>query len=180
MRGLPSAPREPFFVQLVFTPKPRVIVFGANPDAIPLAKWRASVGFAWSLRTGGKLSAMWSVFRGWRRWWLFQRQLVEQLQLNVQDYVIVMSHQFEKDTAFVRGAMESSLRYLGIMGSKDRTEKMLEGFERPDWLHYPIGLNIGSEGAVENAVSIVAELIRMKRGVRTTGEWTSSVAHGAR
>ncbi len=108
----------------------------------------------------------------------FPEQLVEQLQLNAQDYVIVMSHQFEKDTAFVRGAMESSLRYLGIMGSRDRTEKMLEGLERPDWLHYPVGLNIGSEGPVENAVSIVAELIRMKRGVRTTGEWTSSVAMG--
>ena len=72
-----------------------------------------------------------------------------------------------------------SLRYLGIMGSRDRTEKMLEGLERPDWLHYPVGLNIGSEGPVENAISIAAELIAIKRGVRTAGEWGSSVAHGA-
>lgn len=172
-----SSDRHSVYVSL-FTPKPRVIVFGANPDAIPLAQMAASVGFRVVVADWREAFCNAERFPESETVVAFPEQLVEQLKLNVQDYVIVMSHQFEKDTVFVRGAMESSLRYLGIMGSRDRTEKMLEGLERPDWLHYPVGLNIGSEGPVENAVSIVAELIRIKRGVRTTGEWTSSVAMG--
>ncbi|MCY9695964.1 XdhC family protein [Paenibacillus alginolyticus] len=172
--GAPSD-RQVVYASL-FTPKPRVIVFGANPDAMPLAQMAASVGFRVVVADWREAFCNVERFPGAETVVAFPEQLVEQLKLNAQDYVIVMSHQFEKDSAFVRGAMESSLRYLGIMGSRDRTEKMLEGLERPDCLHYPVGLKIGSEGPVENAVSIVAELIRMKRGVRTTGEWASSAA----
>lgn len=174
--GVPSD-RHAAYASL-FTPKPRVIVFGANPDAISLAQMAASVGFRVVVADWREAFCNAERFPGLETVVAFPEQLVGQLKLNAQDYVIVMSHQFEKDSAFVRGAMESRLRYLGIMGSRVRTEKMLEGLERPDWLHYPVGLNIGSEGPVENAVSIVAELIRIKRGVRTTGEWGSSVAMG--
>ncbi|WP_261303922.1 XdhC family protein [Paenibacillus andongensis] len=174
--GAPSD-RQAVYASL-FTPKPRVIVFGANPDAMPLAQMAASVGFRVVVADWREAICNVERFPGAETVVAFPEQLVEQLKLNAQDYVIVMSHQFEKDSAFVRGAMESSLRYLGIMGSRDRTEKMLEGLERPDWLHYPVGLNIGSEGPVENAISIAAELIRIKRGVRSTGEWGSSVTMG--
>ncbi|KRF39772.1 XdhC family protein [Paenibacillus sp. Soil787] len=176
VEGVPSD-RHAGYVSL-FTPKPRVIVFGANPDAIPLAQMAASVGFRVVVADWREAFCNEELFPGLETVVAFPEKLVEQLELNEQDYVIVMSHQFEKDSAFVRGAMESRLRYLGIMGSRVRTEKMLEGLERPDWLHYPVGLDIGSEGPVENAVSIAAELIRMKRGVRTTAEWTSAVAMG--
>ncbi|MNV79452.1 putative xanthine dehydrogenase subunit A [compost metagenome] len=76
--------------------------------------------------------------------------------------------------------MAYRLRYLGIMGSKERTAQMLEGFERPDWLHAPIGLHIGSEGAYENAVSIVAELIAIKRGKQGAGDTSETRGEKAR
>lgn len=159
----------------LFSPKPRVIVFGANQDAIPLAHMAAGAGFRVVVADWREAFCTMERFPEAETVVAFPEQLVEQLKLNANDYVIVMSHQFEKDEAFLRGIMGSNLRYLGIMGSRDRTEKMLEGLGRPECLHYPIGLNIGSEGPVENAISVVAELISIKRGIRTNRQWGSPV-----
>lgn len=163
----------------LFTPKPRVIVFGANQDAIPLAQMAESAGFRVVVADWREDFCTMERFPGAETVVAFPEQLVSQLKPNAHDYVIVMSHQFEKDEAFLRGVMGgANLRYLGIMGSRDRTERMLEGLGRPEWLHYPVGLNIGSEGPVENAISMVAELISIKRGVNTNGEWDSPVVKG--
>ena len=58
---------------------------------------------------------------------------------------------------------DHQLLYLGILGSKKRTERLL-GEEIPNWIHSPIGLSIGADGPEEIAVSIVAELIAVRRG----------------
>jgi xanthine dehydrogenase accessory factor len=175
----PSARRSELSTYTAFfKPKPRVVVFGANHDAIPLAQFAVSAGFR-------VVVADWrSAFCTQERFpeadvkVAFPEHLMDELRLTDQDYVIVMSHQFQKDMEFVQVAMASKLRYLGIMGSRERTEKMLEGMERPEWLHYPVGLSIGSEGPVENAVSIVAELISIRRGASVSRD-RGSIARGS-
>ncbi|MDR6554612.1 XdhC family protein [Paenibacillus qinlingensis] len=175
-----SAVRESFHVvtSTVFVPKPRVIIFGANLDAIPLVQMAANSGFRVVVTDWREAVCQAERFPGVETMVAFPETLVKKLALNERDYVVIMSHQFEKDTAFLQGVMAYPLQYLGIMGSKERTSKMLDGFERPDWLHAPIGLNIGSEGAFENAISIAAELIAIKRGKHGAGSWRSPVAHG--
>ncbi|MNC62066.1 putative xanthine dehydrogenase subunit A [compost metagenome] len=54
-------------------------------------------------------------------------------------------------------------RYIGIIGSKARIALLLEGLKVPKSLHAPVGLSIGGEGPEEIAVSIVAELIQVRR-----------------
>ncbi|MDR6884381.1 XdhC family protein [Bacillus sp. 3255] len=159
----------------LFLPKPRLIIFGANPDAVPLAELAAGSGFRVVVTDWRDAYCTPERFPGAETIAAFPQALVQQLALRPDDYVVVMSHQFDKDADFVRGVLNGQLQYLGIMGSRVRTEKLLDGAERPPWLHYPVGLNIGSEGPEENAVSIVAELIRTKRGIRTDGAWNSPV-----
>lgn len=161
-----------------FKPKPRVIVFGANQDAIPLAGLVVSSGFRVVVADWRDAYCTEERFPGAETVVAFPGELVEKLRLTSDDYVVVMSHQFDKDAEFVRGAMKLRVRYLGIMGSRSRSERLLDGMERPEWVHYPVGLNIGSEGPIENAISIVAELISIKRGVRANEEWNSSVMSG--
>ncbi|OCT16809.1 hypothetical protein A8709_00350 [Paenibacillus pectinilyticus] len=185
---LPSD-RDPmrYETRLRFMPKPRVIVFGANPDARPLVQMAANSGFRVVVADWREAYCNGDKFPGVETVVAFPEALVKKLALNDRDYVIIMSHQLEKDTAFFQGVMAYNLHYLGIMGSKDRTGKMLEGFERPDYLHAPIGVSIGSEGAFENAISIVAELIAVKRGKHGrhgkhsnpgAGPWSSPLANG--
>jgi xanthine dehydrogenase accessory factor len=61
--------------------------------------------------------------------------------------------------------------YAGMIGSKRRTGAVLlhleeEGYARDllDKVHTPIGIDIGAETPEEIAVSIVAELIMVRRG----------------
>ncbi|MCY9661045.1 XdhC family protein [Paenibacillus chondroitinus] len=161
-----------------FKPKPRVIVFGANQDAIPLAGLAISSGFRVVVADWRDAYCTQERFPGAETAVAFPGELVEKLRLTADDYVVVMSHQFDKDAEFVQAVLKSSLRYLGIMGSRSRSERLMDGAERPEWVHYPVGLNIGSEGPIENAISIIAELISIKRGVRSNEEWSSPVRTG--
>lgn len=83
------------------------------------------------------------------------------------DYAIVMSHNFRRDQQLVRLLSERQLCYLGILGSKNRTERLLKGGPVPMEVHSPVGLAIGAEGPEEIAVSILAEIIYTYRKNRT-------------
>ncbi|MGG1518302.1 XdhC family protein [Paenibacillus oryzisoli] len=160
-------------------PKPRLIVFGANPDAAPLVQMAADSGFRVVVADWRDALCTLERFPGATEAVVaFPEALAARLALTPNDYVIIMSHQFEKDEMFVRHIAPFSLRYLGIMGSRERTERLMAGLERPEWLRYPVGLPIGSEGAYENAISMTAELITVKRGVRGSG--TVGDAQGVR
>ena len=105
-----SALREPFsFVtSTFFMPKPRVIVFGANPDAIPLVQMAARAGFRVVVADWSESFCNAERFPGVETMVAFPETISRKLTLNERDYVVIMSHQFEKDTAFFRGLWQSA------------------------------------------------------------------------
>lgn len=60
-------------------------------------------------------------------------------------------------------------RYVGVLGSKRRVERVLAG--QAEWengiLHAPTGIEIGAETPMEIAVSIAAEMIQVMRSARS-------------
>ena len=90
-------------------------------------------------------------------------KLIETLTFSPLDSVVIMTHDFQRDIDILRRLKEEELFYLGILGSKNRTERLLGGLI-PNWIHSPVGLSIGADGPEEIAVSIVAELIAKKGG----------------
>ncbi|HJP71148.1 MAG TPA: XdhC family protein, partial [Candidatus Limnocylindria bacterium] len=92
--------------------------------------------------------------------------------------VVVMSHDYLRDAAFVRSFLGRRLAYLGILGPRDRTERLLDELEaRPSdedlaVLHAPAGLDVGADGAEQVATSIVAEILAVVHG-RTGGSLRS-------
>lgn len=95
----------------------------------------------------------------------------EALHLGPRTYCVVVTRGHEHDFNVVRALIELDLAYLGLMGSSKKLRelkaRLTEGgvaeaaLER---LHAPIGLKIGSETPAELAVSIVGELIQLRRG----------------
>lgn len=88
------------------------------------------------------------------------------VELKPQDYVIITTRGHQWDTEAERFALQSSARYIGMMGShfkaKMTKEKLLaEGFseEQLARVNVPIGLSINSETPAEIAISIAAQLI---------------------
>jgi xanthine/CO dehydrogenase XdhC/CoxF family maturation factor len=81
--------------------------------------------------------------------------------------VVLMSHNYLRDLAYLRSFLDVRLAYLGALGPRGRTEQMLAEIGRPEAierLHAPAGLDIGAEGPEEVARAIVAEILAVTRG----------------
>jgi len=90
-------------------------------------------------------------------------------QINVKPYTaaILMSHSYEYDLAILRKLLKTSVRYIGILGPKKRTDKMYDQLEKEGVslsaedkhrIHSPVGLDIGAETPEEIALSIITEI----------------------
>jgi xanthine dehydrogenase accessory factor len=155
---------QELIVSTVFTPMPRLIIFGAGNDAIPVAQLARRIGFQviiadWrpGLCTKERFEDA-AFIMGFPKMSLMHQNLTE------QDYVIVMSHHLHWDRMFVKNMLSKRVKYAGILGSKARTERVLEGISVPPWFHSPVGLHISAEGPEEIAISILGELIKIRRG----------------
>jgi xanthine dehydrogenase accessory factor len=87
-------------------------------------------------------------------------------------YVVIVTRGHQNDLDAMRALAARDLRYLGLIGSRAkvariRTMLLAEGMppECLDRVHSPIGLPIGAVTPAEIAISILAELIAVRRGV---------------
>ena len=103
-------------------------------------------------------------------------ELFETLPLDEQSYIVAASRGHQLDEVVVREAIGRPARYIGMLGSERKKMIMWKRIEagggsrdRLDAVCAPIGLNIGADNPEEIAVSVVAELIDVRRGDRK--EW---------
>ena len=75
-----------------------------------------------------------------------------------------MTHNLIRDQEIVSFLVDKKLRYVGILGSKQRINLLLGEKSCPPWVFAPVGLSIGAKGATEIAISILAEMILVMRG----------------
>ncbi|WP_439108030.1 XdhC family protein [Congregibacter sp.] len=87
-----------------------------------------------------------------------------------QSVVITLTHDPRIDDMALMEALESKAWYVGALGSLRTTEQRKErlatlGLPQSaiDRLHAPVGLDIGSKTPPEIAVSIIAQLVRLRR-----------------
>jgi xanthine dehydrogenase accessory factor len=86
-------------------------------------------------------------------------------------YVVIVTRGHTHDLDALRSLAARDLRYLGLIGSKAKVKRiydalLAEGMP-PECLrrvHAPVGLDIGAVSPEEIAVSILAELIAVRRG----------------
>jgi xanthine dehydrogenase accessory factor len=100
--------------------------------------------------------------------------LVETLRsfpIDSATYVVCVSRGHKQDEASLREVAASGAAYVGMIGSQRRVSTVLthlarEGVPREalERVHTPIGLDIGAETPEEIAVSVLAEIIAVRRG----------------
>jgi len=149
-------------------PPLRLVVCGAGHDAIPLVRQAAELG--WRVTVADVRRAL-----------LTQERFPEATEFVDADpdaaatvigpdertAVVLMSHSYLRDIAYLRSFLSAPLAYLGVMGPRGRTEQMLGEIGEPgaiDRLRAPAGLDIGAEGPEEVARAIVAEILAVTRG----------------
>lgn len=96
------------------------------------------------------------------------------VNLTEQSYVVIVTNKHKHDEEVLRFALENPHKYVGMIGSRNKSRKILEHLRKDGFsdevlsgVHTPVGLNIGAETPFEIAVSILSELIAVKRGVDT-------------
>ncbi len=102
------------------------------------------------------------------------REALEELKPSRLDYVVVAYGEPNKDYEALKEALRHEPRYVGLLGSRRKVEELLaklrvevgldEGALRHR-LYAPVGLNIGADDPSEVAISILAEIVSLRRGV---------------
>ncbi|MBP0726687.1 XdhC family protein [Bacillus sp. RG28] len=145
-------------------PKPRLYLIGGGEDARPLVSLAARVGFHISIIDWRTAICNEVYFPNADEFIIGKpEEVIKRLSFTPRDFVVIMTHQFQKDQYFLSYLLEHNLYYLGILGPRKRTERLLRGCELPETIHSPIGLAIGAKGAEEIAISIVGEMIDKMR-----------------
>ncbi|WP_054712085.1 XdhC family protein [Bacillus sp. JCM 19041] len=152
----------------IFNSKPRLILFGAHADARPLVQFAAQSGFSVHVCDWRSAFCQSRFFPQAEAMYLgFPHEVLPQISFSTNDYVVLMTHHFGHDREILSYMFDQEVAYLGVLGSKKRTSRLLATSHLPDKVRSPIGLSIQAEGPHEIAISIVAELIQeSKRLVR--------------
>lgn len=155
----------PSILTSTYYAKPRLVIIGAGNDVLPVVKLAQLAGFRIVVADWRESLCTVERFPDVGLCLGFPREILSALQLNREDYILFMSHQFPREREILELLSEVEYAYLGIMGSKTRTERLLNGLPPLAHVHSPVGLSIGAEGPDEIAISIAAELIASKRSV---------------
>jgi xanthine/CO dehydrogenase XdhC/CoxF family maturation factor len=98
--------------------------------------------------------------------------LAERVALGPGSAVVIMSHNYLRDVDYLRSVLTRPTAYVGCLGPGERLERMIKDIEtgglplEPTDLahvHGPAGLDIGADGPVEIAWSVLSEILAVKR-----------------
>ena len=98
-----------------------------------------------------------------------------QLHIDESSYIVIATRSHPTDEKVLKRAVGAGARYVGMVGSRKKTEAIFshllsEGIPQK-WLsqvHTPIGIDINAETPEEIAVSILAEIIKVRRASAQT------------
>jgi xanthine dehydrogenase accessory factor len=97
-------------------------------------------------------------------------EIFPQLSVNHHSYLVLVTRGHKGDLDCLRWAVTTPARYIGMIGSKRKFVEISKVLEREgvpaekiERVHSPIGLDIGALTPEEIAVSIVAEMIAVRR-----------------
>ena len=101
-----------------------------------------------------------------KRW---PHEAMSDFELDARTAVVALSHDPKIDEPALQAAMDSSVFYIGALGSKGNHAKRLErlaalGYtkEQLGRIHGPIGLPLGGRSPAEIAVAILAQVIQSR------------------
>jgi len=158
--------------------KPRLVVFGAGhvgarlAEAASFAGWRVTVAddradFADANRLPFAERVVVCDFH----------DVLGAMHLDAETYVVIATRGHQHDVVLAGQLVPRPLRYLGMLGSRRKvalTAKVLREWgisdEQIEHVRAPVGLAIGADTPEEIAVSVVAEMISVRRaGSRRRG-----------
>jgi len=156
----------------VIPPIRKVIIVGAGHLAIPLAKFTKILGFHVTVIDDRV------IYANRERFPEADEVLAEDMAKTLREipitpftYIVLITRGHQLDEPCLREVIHSSAKYIGMIGSRRRVKACFIRFRDEEGIpedllsrvYAPIGLDIGSETPEEIALSIVSEMIKVRR-----------------
>lgn len=163
-------------------PSPRLFIIGAGHVGFHLAKIASDVGFRINVVDDRDKFANLERFPGAAIVVEPIPDWLHRAEIPPSSYVVVVTRGHTHDLDAMRALAARDLKYLGLIGSRAKVARIYDALleeglphECLQRIHAPIGLEIGAVTPAEIAVSILAELIAVTRGVDTSAMSMKSV-----
>lgn len=154
-------------------PRPlRLFIVGATHTAVPLCRMARELGFRVTIidprsafATGERFPEADALVRAW------PDEAFDEARLDATAYVVALTHDPKFDLPTLARALRSEAAYVGALGSRathERRKAQLrqQGFGEAELarIRTPVGLDIGGRTPEEIALSVVAEMVAVRRG----------------
>ncbi|RLF11710.1 MAG: XdhC family protein [Thermoprotei archaeon] len=163
--GLPCGGAAEVFID-VLTPKPRLVIMGVGHVGIALARLARELRFEAILvdeaaEEPGVLAKPPS-------------EALREVKVGRSDYIVIAYGDPERDYEALRVALKQEPSYIGLLGSKRKTKLLLERLSSEGFnlehlrgrLYAPVGIDLGADTPEEVALSIMAEIIGLRKGAK--------------
>ena len=151
------------FMEVVI-PATHLILYGGNYDIYPMVKLAKEIGWKVSV-VCNPLKVHKSLFEIADH--VIEKDKSDEVEIDSYTVALLMAHDYETDFKNMRNLLKTSIKYIGMLGPKKRTDKMfLELSEEGNHISEqdleriatPVGLDIGATNPEEIAISIIAEI----------------------
>ncbi len=147
-------------LEFIAPPLP-LVIFGAGDDALPLVELAKSLGWHVTIADRRASYARSERFPGADR-----IAHPQQVTITADTVTVVKAHHYPDDAAMLRLLLESPARYIGMLGPRSRTDRMIAEFshfhptpQQLARLHAPVGLDLGATDPREIAIAVIAEIL---------------------
>jgi xanthine/CO dehydrogenase XdhC/CoxF family maturation factor len=158
----------------VVTPAVQLVICGSGPDVVPLARFASELGWNATIVDHRPVSdSRAERYHSARAVECAEAaKLGEAVTLTPRTAAVVMSHNLARDTDYVQALLDAGVAYVGVLGPRARTERMLldlesrasEPLKNSDRVFAPVGMDIGGDGPDAIALAVIAEISAVING----------------
>jgi len=151
-------------------PQPVVYLFGGGHISTAVARAAQAAGFGVGVVDDREAFANAQRFPMAQEIFTSYDEAFEKLKPNGSSYLVIVTRGHKEDMRVLAWAVRTQARYVGMIGSKRKVLSVYkalenEGYRREEFerVYAPMGLEIGALSPEEIALSIVAELVAVRR-----------------
>ena len=155
----------------VYNPPYRLVVVGAVHIAQALVPMAAEMGYGVTVADPRRAFATDERFPGVTVSTDWPDEALDALRPDSRTAIVTLTHDPKLDDPALDRALKSDAFYVGALGSRkthaarlDRLRALGHGDEAMARIHGPVGLNIGAVTAPEIALSILGQIVAVRRG----------------
>src|SRR5215468_6081042 len=155
-------------------PQPMVYLFGGGHVSIAVARAAHTAGFAIGVVDDREAFANKERFPMAQEVFTSYEDAFEKVRPNAASYLVIVTRGHKEDMRVLAWAVRTEARYVGMIGSKRKVLSVYKALEQEGYgpeeferVYAPMGLDIGALSPEEIAISIVAELVAVRRNVES-------------